>query len=158
MVKRAQALCHAMGEGACYFLSLLIAAERENKSQLRDGAVELFSYFLAKGMVKADCTVMDGAGIMVDLCVGGPWQVLKAGDGKDSAGRDYDLPLDYQLQPGEYDVHRFEKKVLVSPGNELVKGHFFYAAPGPLEDPYGESDTRTNGGHLVSRRILRRRG
>jgi hypothetical protein len=146
MTPEIQKLCASLGAGGCFEFSIMAAAEVENGTDIEDPIGVHFSN-LMHDLVDEKCFVGDAGQIMANL-TGGRWVCLKAGTGSDSKGRPYDLPIDYQLKPGEHDIPRFELK---------GEPHFFYAGPGPLYDSYGESLTRTKG-KLQSRRILRRVG
>lgn len=153
MIAVIQSQALAMGRWGCYEFSIMKAAEVETAHEMVD-ALSIHARAFVLGFIQADCTVRDAGAYMASLC-GGHWVCLKAGDGRDSAGNRYDLPLDYQLKGGEHDIHRYELELEEGPGKKVSDGHFFYAGPGPLFDSCGQSNTRTDG-HLVSRRILRK--
>jgi hypothetical protein len=149
MLAEIQKICAAMGKGGCFEFAIMAASEVACGIQIQD-PTRVHQRNLARSLVTLDCYVGDAGRIMASLC-GGDWICLKAGTGSDSAGRPYDLPIDYQLKPGEHDIARYEIPYVKD------SSHFFYAGPGPLYDSYGESLTRTTG-TLQSRRILRRIG
>ena len=153
MIYQIQKLCHDFGEAGCYELSIVCAGEMEMGFEFSN-PLAFHVKNMETGRVASDCIVLDAGAIMAVMC-GGKWVCLKAGIGRDSAGRQYDLPLDYVLRPGEHDIHRYERKVQEAVGVQKVTVHFFYAGPGDLWDSMGESLTRMKG-ELVSRRILRR--
>jgi hypothetical protein len=148
-----QKICHDLGEAGCYEFSIMIAGEQETGIDLEDPLAFHVSNLFAN-RVAPDCMVLDAGAVMAAIC-GGKWQCLKAGIGRDSSGRQYDLALDYVLRPGEHDIHRYERTVSEGPGIQKVLAHFFYAGPGKMIDPYGESLTRLQG-KLISRRVLRK--
>lgn len=141
MIAAVQRVAALIGKAGCYFLCISHLAEK-----LIGAELEVFHvYMLARtcAHMRENCFV-DLPGGLLGMLAGGKWQVLKAGDGLDSAGRPYDLPLAYALQPGELDVQRWE-----IPGE--TEGHFICADGW---DPYGQSVTAAHG-KLVSRRIFR---
>lgn len=156
MITAIQKLAMALGAGGCYEFAIMAAGEVASGHPIGD-AIALHSTWVRSGWVLQDCTVIKPADCMGFLC-GGAWKVLKAGDGKDSAGNPYDIPLDYQLQPGEHDIHRYEWTITVRPGETHQYGHFFYAGPGAAFDSIDAAITLAPGHTLVSRRILRRVG
>jgi hypothetical protein len=155
MITAIQRLAVALGEGGCYEFAIMRAAEVEKGSPVVD-AFAIHATWLRSGFVRSDCMVLRASECMENLC-GGNWTVLKAGDGKDSAGNPYDLPLNYVLQPGEHDIHREEWTVTERPGLVHQYGHFFYAGPGDSFDSIDATITLAPGHVLASRRILRKR-
>lgn len=153
MITAIQKLATALGTGGCYEFAIMRAAEVETKRPVVD-AFMIHARWLRSGIVQADCTVLQAGACMADLC-GGRWTVVKAGNGVDSAGKPYDLPLDYALQPGEHDIDRYEWSVTERPGLVHQYGHFFYAGPGDAFDSIDAAITLAPGHTLVSRRILR---
>jgi hypothetical protein len=154
MITAIQKLATALGDGGCYEFAIMRAGEVE-AGKLTWDAFSLHATWIRAGYVQADCTVLHAGDCMGYLC-GGRWTVLKAGDGKDSAGNPYDLPLAYVLQPGEHDIHRMEWSVTERPGLVHQYGHFFYAGPGEAYDSIDAAITLAVGHVLVSRRILRK--
>ena len=152
MITGIQKLAVALGEGGCYEFAIMRAAEVQSAKTF--DALLVHSIALRSGFVAPDCTVVNAGAYMNMLC-GGAWQVLKAGDGKDSAGLPYNLLLDYVLQKGEHDIHRMEWSVVIRPGLVHTYGHFFYAGPGDAFDSIDSRITLAPGHKCVSRRILR---
>lgn len=137
-----QRVAALIGKAGCYFLCILRLAEKQ-----LDRSLDVFHCYLLAltcGLMKENCYV-EQPGKLLGMVSGGDWRVLKAGDGLDSAGRPYDLPLSYELQPGELEIERWEV-----PGAE--EGHFILPDGW---DPYGQSATVAHG-KRVSRRIFRR--
>jgi hypothetical protein len=142
-----QRVAAMIGEWGCYFLCILRIAEKFLNSIL-----DPFHFYLlarASGFMRENCYLDRPAGLLGAL-IGGAWIVLKAGDGLDSAGKPYDLPLAYVLQPGELEIDRYEI------AGEADSSHFVVGDGVTVEwDPYGDSRT-VRLGHLVSKRIFRR--
>lgn len=142
MIAAVQCVAAFIGKWGCYFLCILRLAEKY-LGKLLD---PFHFYILAVHgrYMRENCYLDDPAGFLSSL-VGGRWIVLKAGDGADSAGRPYDLPLVYELKPGELAIERWQV-----PGED--EGHFILPDGW---DPYGASRTVRDGG-LVSKRIFRK--
>lgn len=153
MITAIQKLAVALGAGGCYEFGVMRAGEVKSGTPI-DDAFAIHARWLRAGWVQADCTVLRPDLCMADLC-GGKWAVLKAGDGKDSAGVPYALPLAYVPQPGEHWIDRYEWSVTERPGLVHVYGHFFYAGPGDAFDSIDSTITLAPGHTLVSKRILR---
>lgn len=142
MIAAVQNVAYFIGKWGCYFLCILRLAEKAMVKLLDP----FYYYILAvHNRYMRDTCFVDKPGELLASIVGGEWVVLKAGNGLDSAGRPYDLPLAYVLQPGEFEVDRWEKS-----GDP--EGHFILPDGW---DPYGKSQTVANG-KLVSRRIFRK--
>ena len=147
MIASPQRVMAAIGKAGCYVLCIIRHAEK-----LRDCDFSpLAEYGSARmlGFMREDCYVWS-AGKLLGHLAGGAWIVLKAGDGLDSAGKPYDLPLAYVLQPGELEIDRYEI------AGDADSSHFVVGDGVTVEwDPYGDSRT-VRLGHLVSKRIFRR--
>ena len=153
MIEEIQNLYLSLGKWGCYELSIMYVAELENMTSMAD-PLRQHTINLHLGFVDSLCVVQNAGGMMESLC-GGKWICLKAGNGTDSVGRAFDLPLDYTIGTHEHDIHRYIRTVENEPGHKVEIGHFFYAGPGKLFDSCGNSLTRKSG-KLVSRRILRK--
>jgi hypothetical protein len=142
VIAAVQRVAAMIGEWGCYFLCILRIAEKII-GQLLD---PFHFYLLARAgrYMRENCFLDFPAGLLSAI-VGGSWRVLKAGDGLDSAGNAYDLPLSYVLQSGEFEIDRLEIE------GEKDSSHFVL----PDFDPYGDSRTRMLG-RKVSMRIFRR--
>ena len=145
-----------IGSDGCYFLSLLMVAERVTGLPVEPVAAYVAA--LASGDVAEDCTVLRPEALLARLC-GGTWRVLWAGDGKRSNGTAYDLPLSHVCAVGEFDVLRYERPADRRLGETAPMPHFGLGDGhgGKVEggDPWGDSRTFREG-KLVSRRIIRR--
>jgi hypothetical protein len=141
MIDAIQKVSALIGRAGCYFLCILRLAEKLLADQL--DVFNCYMLAIACACMKENCFV-ERPGELLGMIAGGKWQVLKAGDGLDSAGRPYNLPLAYVLQVGEMDIQRWE-----IPGE--TEGHFIVSDGW---DPYGSSMTVAHG-KLVSRRIFR---
>lgn len=142
MIAAVQHVAALIGKWGCYFLCILRLAEK-----LLGRELDVFHCYLLAltcALIRETCFV-DRPGELLGMIAGGSWRVLKAGDGLDSAGLPYDLPLTYELRPGELEVERW-----AVPGAE--EGHFILPDGW---DPYGASATVAHG-KLVSRRIFRK--
>lgn len=144
-----------IGSDGCYFLSLLMIAEKVTGVAVEPVAAYVAA--LAAGDVSEDCIVKRPDAVLARHC-GGTWRVLWAGTGKRSNGAAYDLPLDYVCLEGEYDVLRYERPADRRLGEKEPMPHFGVGdgrggktADG---DPWGDSRTFREG-KLVSRRIIR---
>ena len=146
MIASPQRVMASIGKAGCYVLCILRHAEK-----LRDCDFSpLAEYGSARmlGFLREDCYVWS-AGKLLGHLAGGSWIVLKAGDGLDSAGKLYDLPLAYVPAEGELEIDRYGID-----GEE--EGHFVVGDGVTVDwDPYGDSRT-VRLGHLVSKRIFRR--
>ncbi|MBE3088021.1 MAG: DUF261 family protein [Chloroflexi bacterium] len=146
MIAAVQCIAASIGKWGCYFLCILRLAEKALGKFL-----DPFRFYIlaVQGRyMRWNCYLDDPGGFFSTLA-GGHWRVLKAGDGKDSAGNDYDLPLAYVPAEGELEIDRFE----VAGESE---GHFVVGDGATVDwDPYGESRT-VREGRLVSKRIFRR--
>ena len=140
MTDAPQRAASALGKGGCYVLCILKLAERLT-GRLLDPLLE-FVDAITRGRVDGTAFVWQAGALLSDF-TGGTWEVLKAGDGVDSAGRAYDLPLSYVAQAGELEIDRYEV--------EGAPGHFVLTD----WDPWGESRA-VREGRLVSKRIFRR--
>lgn len=142
MIVAVQKVCKQIGLTGCYFLCILRIAEK-----ILDEFLDPFHFYLLarQGRFMKETCFMDIPAGLLGAIVGGEWIVLKAGDGLDSAGNAYDLPLAYELQPGEFEIDRLEIE------GEKDSSHFVLSD----FDPYGDSRTRRLG-HKVSMRIFRR--
>jgi len=147
MINAPQHYAVILGKWGCYFLSILRKAEEALGRQL-DPMVEYVNATGAGYVREADSFVLDPARLLASF-LGGEWRVLKAGDGADSAGKPYDLPLAYVCDSREVEILRFE-----IPETE---GHFVLGdGLGAIAwDSFGKSITATRG-KLVSKRIFRR--
>jgi hypothetical protein len=147
VIAAVQRVAALIGKWGCYFLCILHLAEK-----MLGKFLDPFHFYILAVQaryMREVCFLDDPAGLFSSL-VGGRWRVLKAGDGLDSAGNAYDLPLAYVLQPGELEIDRYEIK------GEADSSHFVVGDGVTVEwDPYGESRT-VRLGHLVSKRIFRR--
>lgn len=141
MTEAPQRAAAALGKGGCYVLCILKLAERLT-GRLLDPLLEFVDAF-NRGRVDCAAFVWQAGALLADF-TGGAWVVLKAGDGADSMGRAYDLPLSYVAQLGELEIDRYEL--------EGAPGHFVIADGW---DPWGDSRA-VREGRLVSRRIFRR--
>ena len=146
MIAAVQCVAAFIGKWGCYFLCILRLAEKALGKFL-----DPFHFYILAvhgRFMRENCFLDDPAGFLSSL-VGGRWIVLKAGDGADSAGRLYDLPLSYVPQPGEFEIDRYEV-----PGE--TEGHFIVGDGVTVDwDPYGKSRT-VKDGKLISKRIFRR--
>jgi len=150
MTRNVQGLCAALGADGCYELALYGICEKRGSRPV--DVVRAHESALAAGLVEKDCFVKSAAGLLRAV-LGTSFVVLKAGDGLDSAGNAYDLPLDYVCAPDESEILRFERVE----GRSTI-GHFVIGdgRGGVDEDPYEGSKT-VRLGRLVSKRIIRPR-
>jgi hypothetical protein len=147
MIAAPQHVAAVIGKWGCYLLSILRKAEEVLGRNL-DPMVE-FGNAVTEGFVRAsDSFVLDPAKLLGSF-IGGTWIMFKAGDGLDSAGKPYDLPLSYKIDSREVEILRYE-----IPGTE---GHFVLGdgTGGIAWDSFGKSITASKG-KLVSKRIFRR--
>ena len=156
MIYGIQPLAKVLGESGCYWFSLCKAAEVCLQSPV-DPFLEA-SRAIAVGTLRAsDAFLLDpeAAFTGLTLALGYSWNVIKAGDGLDSAGFMYPLPLDYKCSQGEYDILRFERP---NPEGGAPLPHFVYGngKGGVSWDPWPGSRTVAEG-KLISRRIIRRK-
>jgi len=142
MIAAPQRACAALGKGGCYVLCIFRWVEKLLAIEINP--LNEFVRAVERARVAADAYV-NMADILMGDFTGGSWVVLKAGDGADSAGRPYDLPLSYQCKFGELEIDRYEVE-------GETEGHF--VLPDGW-DPYGESRA-VRDGRLVSKRIFRR--
>jgi hypothetical protein len=142
VIAAVQCVAALIGRWGCYFLCILRLAEKLLGKML--DPFHLYVLAVQSHYMRENC-FLDFPGGLLGALAGGRWRVLKAGDGLDSAGNAYDLPLAYVLQPGELEIDRYEV-----PGE--TEGHFIDVDGW---DPYGDSRT-VRDGRLVSRRIFRR--
>lgn len=140
MTEAPQRAAAALGKGGCYVFCILKWAERLT-GRVLDPLLE-FVDAITRGRVDSAAFVWQAGALLADF-TGGAWAVLKAGDGVDSMGRAYDLPLSYECKPGELEIDRYEA--------EDLPGHFVLTD----WDPYGDSQA-VREGLLVSKRIFRR--
>jgi len=126
-----------IGSEGCYFLSLIVAVERELDSELDIYAVYLAS--LEAGAIGEDCYVYEPQNIL-DTYLGGKWNVSK-------------MPAAYFASEGDIVIMRYERK-----DGMKTWAHFVLADRSGAKveyDPYGTSKTVSDG-QLVSKRVLRR--
>jgi hypothetical protein len=146
MIAAVQRVAAFIGKWGCYFLCILRLAEK-----ILGKLLDPFHFYILAMQgryMRANCFLDDPAGFLGTL-LGGRWRVLKAGDGLDSAGNKYDLPLAYKPAEGELEIDRYEVK-------GETEGHFVVGDGVTAEwDPYGESQTVKNG-ILISKRIFRK--
>ena len=147
-----QRVAAAIGKSGCYFLSLFQLSEII-------GAVpadpfRLFRAFELRKWVDSSCFMLDPAAIMSYL-TSQKWQVRKAGP-------EHELPLDYMLGYGEYEILRFERPLAPNESKTADTAHFVVGTGiGPLDqsrvlwDPWVGSAT-VRDGRLASRRIFGR--
>jgi hypothetical protein len=159
MTQDIQKRASAIGKAGCYYLSVLSLAEELGAGKL--DPLDLFDAFASRGWLGPDAFMNDPAAI-IGMLTKGPWRVRKAGEGKDTAGRPYDLPMAYQLQPGEYEVLRFERPLAPNEKASADTAHFVRGrGTGPMDrsrvlwDPWTDSRA-VNAGKLMSRRIFTR--
>jgi hypothetical protein len=139
-----QKLAKALGESGCYFFSILRIAELEGR--LSHDPLYEAEIAMAEGTMGADCFVRD-AGRLLSSATRDQWTCLKAGPG-------HELPIDYQIKPGEREILRFE--LFIAPDSPPLA--HFVAGNGRSQvewDPWPESRTVASG-RLVSRRIFRK--
>jgi len=134
MLEPRQKIMLALGEGGCYFLSLVRLAEILGNKRI-DAVVAYLEAIAAKNL-QEDCYVLKPEAIMQAL-YGGRWYFHKEEPG-------------YKCKPGEFEILRYER-----PTPKRVYSHFVLGnCGGGVEyDPLGESNT-VAGGYLVSKRIL----
>jgi hypothetical protein len=142
MIFAPQRAAAALGKGGCYVLCIFRWVEKLMAIEINP--LNEFVRAVERERVAPDAYVNMADILMADF-TGGTWEVLKAGDGKDSRGRPYDLPLSYQCKPGELEIDRYEVE-------GETDGHFIHPDGW---DPYGESRA-VREGRLVSKRIFRR--
>lgn len=154
MVYEIQKTAKVVGESGCYDFSLLKVGERI-KGDALDALLEISRAMSVGTIRKTDAYVNNADAFLAQLTGENDWTVVKAGTGADSAGIAYPLPLDYVCQPGEYDIVRYERD---NPEGGAPLAHFGEGngRGGIAWDPYGDSLTFQIG-HLVSRRIIRRK-
>jgi len=141
VIEAPQRAAAALGKGGCYVLCIFRWAEK-----VAGIAVDALAEFARA--VGRECVYADGyvrqADVLLSSLAGGTWRVLKGGDGLDSYGKPYDLPLSYQPAPGELEIDRYE--IAGEAGHFVLPDGW---------DPYGESRA-VRDGRLVSKRIFRR--
>lgn len=159
MTQDIQRRAAAIGKTGCYYLSILSLAEQLGAGKL--DPLDLFDVFLSRGWVGQDAFMNDPAAILGFLTKQS-WKIRKAGDGKDSAGKPYDIPLAYTLVAGEYEILRFERPLLPNERPSADTAHFVRGkGSGTLDksrilwDPWIDSRA-VSAGRLVSRRIFTR--
>ena len=136
--KPRQKIFSILGEGGCYFLSIVHLAEHVTSKYIDAFAVFLLA--MGNGMVKDDCFVAD-PGAVLSFLTQEVWSASK-----EAAG--------YQCKPGELEVLRYEWQEVSTLHGHFVAGNGW----GAVEyDPYGTSLTVANG-KMVSKRIFRRTG
>lgn len=149
MIFAPQRACAALGKGGCYVLCIFRLVEKLMGIEINP--LNEFVRAVERERMAPDAYVNMADILMADF-TGGSWAVLKAGDGKDSRGRPYDLPLSYQCKLSDLEVDRYEVE-------GETEGHFVlpdrYGTTSPGWDPYGESRA-VRDGRLVSKRIFRR--
>lgn len=153
MLAEVQAIAYAVGKTGCYYLSTLGVSESAGGA-VKD-PLETFIWAKKQGILKDDAYMLDPAKL-VSALVGGKWVVLKAGNGNDSSGSQYALPLDYRCRKDEFEVLRFQRNS--GPGETVDDAAHFVQGDGNgnvLFDPWGDSKT-VREGWLVSRRIFRK--
>lgn len=152
MIAAVQCVAAFIGEAGCYFLCLLRLAEK-----FLGKFLDPFHFYIlaVQGRyMRANC-FLDQPADFLSILIGGHWRMLKAGDGKDSAGNAYDLPLSYKLAADELEIDRYERAE-VAAGKTTLIAHFVVSDGVTVEwDPYGTSRT-VRDGKLVSKRIFRR--
>jgi hypothetical protein len=151
MTRNVQGICAILGAEGCYELALFGICEKRGSRPV--DVVRAHESALAAKLVAKDCFVNAPAKLL-EAILGTAFVVLKAGDGKDSAGNAYDLPLAYVCAPNESEILRFER----IEGRSTI-AHFVIGdgRGGVDEDPYEDSKT-VRLGRLVSKRIIRPKG
>jgi len=130
-----QKIMLTLGEGGCYFLSMVRLAE--DLLGKRIDAVLEFQKCVAMNLCREDCYIYDPAAIMHQL-YGGDWRARKE-------------DADYEPIDGEFEILRFERSTPARIYSHFVLG----SNKGEVEyDPLGNSNTVAHG-QLVSKRILR---
>lgn len=131
-----QRIATVLGEGGCYFLSLLYLSEKISGADI--DPLEAYEVAVSLGMMGEDCFVKAPSAVL-DFYAGSKWAVTKEA-------------AHYATQEGELEILRYERP---TPGNTF--GHFVVGdGEGSVEwDPLGQSRT-VKDGSLVSKRIARR--
>jgi hypothetical protein len=131
-----QEIMLALGEGGCYFLSLVHIGESLHGDRRID-AVEKFLEAQKLNLCRPDCYILDPAGIM-KLLYDAHWYYHK-----EDAG--------YHPLACEFEILRYEH-----PTPKVIYSHFVVGdgKDGVAYDPLGESETVAQG-TLQSKRILR---
>jgi hypothetical protein len=138
----AQVAAKNIGESGCYFLSILKAGEALPCQCPDILGYSLGAYWTAidKGWMGDDCLVTDAGALMSDIS-GKPYTLHKE-------------PADYQTQPGEIEILRFEVQKTGVTYSHFVLGD---GKGGVAWDPWPGSLTVKNG-KLQSKRIFSPKG
>lgn len=125
-----------LGEGGCYFLSIIHIAE--DLSQRIINPLPAYFQMVEKKLMKENCYIIKPAAIIEELYGDDGWTVTK----EDAL---------YICRPNEFEILRFEW-----PTPSKIYSHFVVGdGRGDVHwDPLGESNTVENG-ELVSKRIFR---
>ncbi len=136
MTEPRQRIMLALGEGGCYFLSLIHIAEDLHGGRRID-AVERFVEAVRQDFCGEDGFIKAPVAIM-KLLYDANWYYHKEGPG-------------YQPMVGEFEILRYER-----PTPKLIYSHFVVGdgQGGVAYDPLGKSETVEHG-TLQSKRILR---
>jgi hypothetical protein len=157
MIDSPQPLAKLTGAEGCY--AIVGVGIAEDASGRPIPILESIAHGMRMNWINATCTVTNMAAFVSDL-TGEEWEVIKAGPG-------HPLPINYQLQPGEYEALRFERYQLNAQGQRVLDANgqpvlepLFVRGSGDgitvKSDPWPGSLT-VRVGWLVSRRIFRRR-
>jgi len=125
-----------LGDGGCYFLSLLKAAEGITGKRI--DPVVAYAECVQAGFMTADC-FLEFPHRVLEAYTGNVYEVFKA-------------PISYIALDGEVEVLRFERPTTAQLYSHFVLGN----GEGRVEyDPLGDSQT-VKQGKLASKRIFRR--
>jgi hypothetical protein len=145
MIEGPQNVAKLVGAEGCYAIAGIVIAE--TATGRRFPILESIAHGIRLGFIDAEC-IVDMPRFFSDLTKE-EWDVVKAGPG-------HPLPLDYKLQPGEYEALRFERP---DPAGGDPLPHFVVGKGDGQTvafDPWTNSLT-VRYGTLVSRRIFRRK-
>ena len=152
MKQDVQKVALAVGRTGCYYLALCSWAESLGGEVV--DPLDVFPAFVSRGWLGPDAFMKNPAAILGWLTCK-TWMALKAGPG-------HELPLDYQLKEGEYEILRFERPLKQGEGPSTESAHFVRGTGvGPMNQRRILWDSWTGSsavidGALVSRRIFRK--
>lgn len=141
-----------LGKTGCYYLALCSWGESLGGELCNP--LDIFPAFVSRGWLREDAFMRNPAAILGWL-TRKAWTAYKAGPG-------HELPLEYMMKDGEYEILRFERPLKDGESPSTESAHFVRGTGiGPLNEKrilwdswMGSSAVRD--GILVSRRIFRR--